>query len=204
MAGILGATPTTLPTGTGSGALDAYTQASLTSLAGGVDYTQSPTYQSLAALLGPGQGGGLNSSLLGQYNAAQPLIQQQVGANAALAQSGAEGRGLGGSSIEAQGIENATEQGTMEDTALLSSLYGQQNANTQALAGDLFSGSQATTQDLLTIYGDAGTSAANMSMYSQGLQEALQQAGQANTAALEGAGIQAGGTLLGDILTSGG
>lgn len=194
---ILGATPTTLPAGTGNSALDAYTQASLTALAGGVDYTQSPTYQSLQALLGPGQGGGLNASLMGQYNAAQPLIQQQVGQAAALAESGAQGRGLGGSSIAAQGIENATQQGTLADASLLGSLYGEQNQNTEALASDLFAGSTNTENQLQEIFGNAGSSAAEIAMYQQALQDALQEASAANTASLEGAGIGAAGSILG-------
>jgi hypothetical protein len=196
---ILGATPTTLPASTGSGPLDAYTQASLTALGNGVDYTQSPTYQSLQALLAPGANGGLNSSLIGQYNAAQPLINQQVQQNAALAESTAQGNGLGGSSIQAQGVENAEAQGTAEDAQLLSALYGEQNANTGALASDLASGSNTTMQDLLGIYSDAGTSAANLSMYSAGLQEALQAASQAANAQQNAGIAQGAGSALGGL-----
>ena len=198
---ILGSAPDALPASTGSGPLDAYTKAALDALSGGVDYTQSPTYKSLQALLGPGEGGGLNPSLLNQYNSAQPLIQQGVNQNKATAMSGASGRGLGGSSIEAQGVENAEFQGTMENASLLSSLYGEQNANTGQLASDLFQGSTSTMNSLLGIYDSAGVSAANMQMYSQGLQEALAAADKAANAQIwsgvsQGIGSAAGGAAM--------
>lgn len=150
-------TPGVLPASTGNGALDAYTQAGLSAL------QNSPN--------APGPNGGLSPSLLAQYQSAQPLIQAQTSASKAQAISGAQGNGLGGSSIAAQGVENAETQGTMADTSLLSSMYGEQNTN-----------NNANLQDLLSIYDSAGTSAANMQMYSQGLQEALQQAASANQA----------------------
>jgi hypothetical protein len=150
-------------------------------------------------MLGPGANGGLNASLMGQYNAAQPLIQQQTSGATAQALSGAQGNGLGGSSIAAQGVENAEQQGTMADASLMSSLYGEQNSNTSALAGDLASGQNATTSDLLSLYDSAGTSAANMQMYSEGLQEAL-QAAQISGNAQENAGIFSGiGSAVGGI-----
>ena len=193
----------TLPAATGNSALDAYTGAALNALGTGVNYAASPTYQQLSALLGPGANGGLNSNLLAQYNAAQPLIGQQTETNMAQALSGAQGNGLGGSSIAAQGVENAEFGGTMADASLLSSLYGQQNSNTQALAGDLASGANAEMSDLLNIYDSAGTSAANMSMYSQGLQEALQAANASSNASLLGGGIGAAGSIIGGALSGG-
>jgi hypothetical protein len=188
-----------LPASTGNSALDAYTQAAQNlTLGGGLNYSTSPTYQTLQSMLGPGANGGLNASLMGQYNAAQPLIAQQTGQNVAQAMSTAEGRGLGGSSIAAQGVENAEFQGSMQDASLLSSLYGQQNQDISQLAGDLFTGSGQMTSDLLGIYDSAGTSAANMQMYSEGLQEALQAAqiagnAQQNAGIFQGAGSAIGG-----------
>lgn len=193
--------PLGLPASTGNGALDAYTQAGLNTVgSGGVNYANSPTYAALQAMLGPGANGGLNADLMGQYNAAQPLIAQQTSGATAQALSNAQGNGLGGSSIAAQGVENAETQGTMADASLLSSLYGQQNQNTTALAGDLESGSQSLTTDLLGIYDSAGTSSANMQMYSQGLQEALAAAGIAGNAQQQaglysGIGAGVGGAL---------
>ena len=193
-----------LPASTGNGALDAYTQAGLNAVPGGGDYSQSGTYAQLQSMLGPGANGGLNASLMGQYNAAQPLIAQQTGAATAQALSGAQGNGLGGSSIAAQGVENAETQGTMADASLLSSLYGEQNSNTNALAGDLASGQNATTSDLLSLYDSAGTSAANMQMYSEGLQAALQEA-QIAGSAQQNAGMFSGlGSLAGGLLGAGG
>ena len=188
-----------LPAGTGNSALDAYTSASLGALSSGVDYTATPTYQTLLSMLGPGANGGLNPNLMSQYTAGSQLIGQQTGANEAAAMSGAQGRGLGGSSIQAQAVENAGFQGTMADASLLSSLYGTQNQNVGQLAQDVFSGSNTLTTDLLGIYDSAGTSAANMAMYSQGLQEAL-AAAQAGASASQNAGMFAGGgAALGGI-----
>lgn len=189
-----------LPASTGNSALNAYTGASLGALSSGVDYTQSPTYQSLLGLIGPGANGALNPNLAAEYSSGSALIGQQTGQNTASALSGAQGRGLGGSSIAEQGVENAQFQGTMADSSLLASLYGQQNQNTASLAGDLVSGSNSEMTDLLGIYDNAGTSAANMSMYSQGLQEALSQAGLTATAT-EQAGMFGGiGSIIGGAL----
>ncbi len=189
-----------LPSSTGNGALDAYTQAGISQIgAGGVDFTQTPTYQTLMGLLGPGPNGTLNPGLMAQYNAGAGLIGQQGQQNVASAISGAQGRGLGGSSIAAQGVENANFNTTMADSSLLGSLYGVQGQNTQALAGDVMSGSNALTGDLLSLYDSAGTSAANMQMYSQALQEAL-QAAKAGASAQQNAGMFAGGgAALGGI-----
>ena len=189
-----------LPASTGNSATDAYTQASLNALNTGVDYTQTPTYQSLQALLGPGTNGALNTNLMSQYNSGAQLIGAQGNQNVATAISGAQGRGLGGSSIAAQGVENANFNTTMADESLLGSLYGVQNQNTQALAGDLMQGSTSTMNDLISIYDSAGTSAANMSMYSSALQEALNAANKASSAQL-GAGIASGiGSAVGPAL----
>ena len=189
-----------LPASTGNGALDAYTSASLGALSSGVDYTQTPTYKTLLSMLGPGANGGLNPNLQAQYAAGSQLIGQQTGQNEAAAMSGVQGRGLGGSSIQAQAVENAGFQGTMADSSLLASLYGQQNANTGQLAQDLVSGSNTELTSLLGIYDSAGTSAANMQMYSQGLQEAL-AAAHASADAQQNAGMFQGiGSLLGPAL----
>ena len=193
---------TILPASTGSGALDAYTSASLGALSSGVDYTQTPTYQTLLSMLGPGPNGGLNSNLQAQYTSGSALIGQQTGQNEAAAMSGVQGRGLGGSSIQAQAVENAGFQGTMADSSLLASLYGQQNANTGQLAQDLVSGSNTELTSLLGIYDSAGTSAANMQMYSQGLQEAL-SAAHASANAQQNAGIFGGvGAIGGGLLSN--
>lgn len=191
-----------LPASTGNGSLDAYTSASLGALSSGVDYTQTPTYQTLLSMLGPGANGGLNSNLQAQYTSGSQLIGQQTGQNEAAAMSGVQGRGLGGSSIQAQAVENAGFQGTMADSSLLSSLYGQQNANTGQLAQDLVSGSNTELTSLLGIYDSAGTSAANMQMYSEGLQEAL-SAANASSNAQQNAGIFSGvGALGGGLLSN--
>ncbi len=186
-----------LPSTTGNPSLDAYTQASLGALNAGVDYTQTPTYKTLLSMLGPGPNGGLSPALMNQYTAGSSLIGQKTAGNVALAKSGAQGRGLANSSIEAQGVENAEFQGGMEDTALLSSLYGEQSTNTRTLAQDVFSGSDQELSHLLSIYDSAGTSAANMQMYSSGLQEALAAASAAAQAQMM-AGIAGGvGSLAG-------
>lgn len=191
-----------LPASTGNGALDAYTSASLGALSSGVDYTQTPTYKTLLSMLGPGANGGLNPNLAAQYTSGSALIGQQTGANEATAMSGVQGRGLGGSSIQAQAVENAGFQGTMADSSLLASLYGQQNQNTGMLAQDLVSGSNTELSSLLGIYDSAGTSAANMQMYSQGLQEALAAANSAANAS-QNAGIASGlGAVGGGLLSN--
>lgn len=189
-----------LPASTGSGALDAYTQASLGALSSGVDYTQTPTYKTLMSMLGPGPGGTLNPNLQAQYTSGSQLIGLNTQGNVAQAMSSAQGRGLGGSSIAAQGVENAQFGGQMADASLLGSLYSQQNQNTGQLAQDVFAGSGQMTSSLLGIYDNAGTSAANMQMYSQGLQEALAAAHEAAGASRD-AGIFAGaGSALGPVL----
>lgn len=191
-----------LPASTGSGALDAYTGASLDALSKGVDYTQTPTYKTLSELLGPGADGGLNPSLMGQYKAGSQLIGAQGNQNVAKAISNVQGRGLGGSSIQAQAVENENFNTNMADSSLLGNLYGVQGENTRALAGDLSAGANATMSDLLHIYDSAGTSAANMQMYSQALQEAL-QAAQAGSSATLGAGMfTGGGAALSGLLSN--
>lgn len=185
-----------LPASTGSAALDTYTQKGLDALAPGGDYSQTATYKKLQDMLGPGAGGGLNANLMAQYTQGQSLIGQGTQANVASAMSSGQGRGLGGSSIAAQGVESAKYQGTMAESSLMSSLYGQQNQNTTQLAGYLAQGSNQQLSDLLGIYESAGTSAANMQMYSQGLQEAL-SAAQASASATAKAGMWAGLGALG-------
>ncbi len=188
-----------LPASTGNGALDAYTQAGLSALAPGGDYTQTAAYKSIAGLLGPGKGGGLSDPLQAQYNAGAQLNELTGQQNVAAAKSGAQGRGLGGSSIEAQGVENANFGTTMANTSLYGALAGVQNQNTGMLAQDIASGDQAQLSDLLSIYNNAGTSAANMKMYSQGLQEAL-AAANASANAQQNAGIFSGiGSAVGGI-----
>src|ERR1035437_1481327 len=135
-----------LPASTGNGALDKYTQAGLGALGNG-DFSQSQTYQNMAGLLGAGPNGGLNSNLMAQYNQGAGMIAQNTRGNVAQAMSGAQGRGLGGSSIAAQGVENAQFGGQMADASLMSSLYGQQNQNTGMLAQDIASGSNAQLSD---------------------------------------------------------
>lgn len=189
-----------LPASTGNSALDSYTSASLGALSSGVDYTQTPTYKTLLSMLGPGAGGGLNPNLAAQYTSGSQLIGQQTGANEAAAMSTVQGRGLGGSSIQAQAVENAGFQGTMANASLLSSLYGQQNQNQGMLAQDLVSGSNSEMTSLLGIYESAGTSAANIQMYSDALREALAAAGmsagaQRDAGIFGGAGALAGGLL---------
>ncbi len=191
-----------LPASTGSGALDAYTSASLGALSSGVDYTQTPTYQTLMGLIGPGPNGGLNQNLQNQYTSGSQLIGLNTQSNVASAMSGAQGRGLGGSSIAAQGVENAQFGGQMADASLLSSLYGQQNQNTGQLAQDVVSGSNSEMTNLLGIYENAGTSAANMQMYSEALQQALSAAHAANNTSLFGAGIGAAGSIIGGALAA--
>lgn len=189
-----------LPASTGNGSLDAYTSASLGALSSGVDYTQTPTYKTLLSMLGPGPNGGLNSNLQNQYTSGSQLIGLQTQGNVAQAMSSGQGRGLGGSSIAAQGVENAQFGGQLADASLLSSLYGQQNQNTGMLAQDLVSGSGTMLSDLLGIYDSAGTSAANIQMYREGLAEAL-QAAQISGQSQQNAGIFGGvGSALGPVL----
>ncbi len=192
-----------LPAGTGNASLDAYTKASLGALSDGVDYTQTPTYKSLMSLLGPAPGGGLNPGLMAQYNTGAQINEVRGQGQKAAAMSGAQGRGLGGSSIEAQGVENADFNTGMADTALLSSLYGQQGENTRTLAGDLFGGSNMELSSLLSIYESAGTSAANMDMYSKGLQEALAAAHDASQSSQNAGIIGAVGSVAGGALAGG-
>ena len=172
--------PLGIPGGTGNGALDSYVQASQNAISNGVNYQANPTYGQLASLLGPGPNGGLNSNLMAQYNQGAQIIGQNTGANEAQAMSTAQGNGLGGSTIAAQGVENAQFGGQMADSSLMASLYGQQNQNTSQLASDLFSGSQSDLSSLLSLYDSAGTSAANMAMYGEGLTAAMQQAQQSD------------------------
>lgn len=191
-----------LPASTGNGALDAYTSASLGALSSGVDYTQTPTYKTLLSMLGPGANGGLNQNLQNQYTSGSQLIGLQTQGNVASAMSSGQGRGLGGSSIAAQGVENAQFGGQMADASLLSSLYGQQNQNTGQLAQDLVSGSNSEMTSLLGIYESAGTSAANIQMYSDALKEAL-SAAHVSAGASRDAGIFGGiGALGGGLLSN--
>ena len=194
--------PPALPASTGNGALDTYTQAGLSALAPGGDYTQTAAYKSIAALLGPGKDGGLSDNLMAQYKSGSRLNELSGQQQTATAISGAQGRGLGGSSIAAQGVENANFNTEMANSSLYGQLSGVQAQNTGMLAQDISAGSNAQLQDLLSIYNNAGTSAANMQMYSQGLQEALAAASMSSNAQ-ENAGMFAGiGAIGGGLLAA--
>ncbi len=192
-----------LPASTGNSSLDAYTKASLGALSEGVDYTQTPTYKTLLSMIGPGEGGKLNTNLQNQYTAGSQIIGQQTSGNVAQALSSGQGRGLAGSSIAAQGVENAQFQGTMADASLLSSLYGQQNAQTGQLAGYLAQGAGSELSSLLGIYESAGTSAANIDMYNKGLQEALAAAHMSSNSSMYAGAFQGAGSIIGGALSGG-
>ncbi len=181
------------------GAIDAATQKQLDLINanGGTDFSKSPSYQALLKLLGAPEGGGLNPGLQKQYDTGSALLNTQGSKAASLALSGAEGRGLGDSSISAQGVENANFNTEMGKSSLLSSLYSMQNQNTGQLAADLASGNQTALHDLLGIYAAQGSDTANLMMYNEGLQAAMAQADAANKAALKGAEIGAVGSIIG-------
>ncbi len=102
----------------------------------------SPAFAQIQSLLAPGANGGLSTPLQGQYSAGALINALNASRAGAQAQSSAQARNLSGSSIEAQGMENASMQETLANSGLLASLYGLQNQNTGQLAGLLGQGSE--------------------------------------------------------------
>ena len=102
----------------------------------------SPAFSQIQSLLAPNANGTLSNPLQAQYNAGAQTNALNASAAGAQAQSQAQSRNLAGSSIEAQGTENATMQQTLANSGLLASLYGLQNNNSNSLASLLNSGAQ--------------------------------------------------------------
>lgn len=96
--------------------------------------TQDPTLQALMASLSPGAGG-LSPQLMAEYNAGAGLNALTGQQNASQAMSNAAARNLSGSSIEAQGIENANFNTAMANQQLFGTLSGQQLGATESMAG---------------------------------------------------------------------
>lgn len=204
--------PTKLPATTGNPGLDKYTGASLDALksAPTTDIFSSDAFAQIQKLLGPGAGGGLSPALMAMFSQGQKTNALNTSAAVAGAKSDAVGRGLEGSTVESQGVQNAKFTGSMADSNLMAQLFGLQNQNSGSLASMLFQGQQgndAQIQDrlkmLLSILSGAGDSSANISMFREGLSAEEKAAKDAATSQLLssiiGGGAQVAGAYLGGL-----
>lgn len=133
------------------------------------DMISSPYDTGLLAMLGGGGTGGLNSMLQPAYNWGSQQIGQQASGAGAAALSGGQGRGLGNSSIAAQGYNAAQAGGQMSMAQLMSALLGQQYSAQGQAAGTLAGqGEQVANQQqglmeaLANLYAGEGSSLANL------------------------------------------
>ena len=148
--------------------------------------------QSIANSIGP-----LLAQVFGtQGNIMQPIFQQQTNQGVAQAQSNAQQRGLTGSTIEQAGMQAAQTQGNQSFEQYLA---GQLNNLVPAYQSALTTDVSNQTGYFNNLAQAVGQQYGNQQQYNeflQQLQATQSMASQANSAALESAGIQAAGNIL--------
>lgn len=106
------------------------------------DVINSPAFSRISGYLSPNANGSLSTPLAAMYASGSQMNALNAGANQASALTQVKNRGLSGSSIEAQVLENQGMNASLANSSLLASLYGLQNNNTSQLSGLLGQGQE--------------------------------------------------------------
>ena len=167
------------------------------------DPLQSDAFKAIQQLLQPGASG-MSANLDALYGIGSTKINQSTSSNVAGAQTGAQAKGLQGSSIELADVATQQRIGEEAKASLLASLLGQQQQASGQLANLTFQGGIQSEQDsmmaLLKFLMEGGESSANLGMFDEMMGRQQKLSSQQGWMGLGSAGIGGLAKILGPIL----